>query len=464
MRRGYYVVLDIGKTMAKLSLWSPDGQLAGYRNRTNSRYVTGGYQALDVDGIAEWLIRELADFGRAETIAAIVPVGHGAAAALIDETGLCLPPLDYEAEPPPDIRASYRIQRDPFALTGSPALPAALNLGLQLHWLETIAPERMRRSRIVTWPQFWAWYLCGIAATEITSLGCHTDLWLPREGRPSQLAVARGWAERLAPLRRADSTLGPVKREWRQTCALPDDCEVLCGLHDSNAALLACRQYAEVHERECTVISTGTWFVAMHAGTDGKGASLREARDCLINIDVHGAPVPSARFMGGREVELIEQANEAQIDPVTHADTLMARAAELVADGVMALPAFQHGVGPFPHNQGGWNRRPDDQMRRRAGAGLYLALMTDTALGLLDSQGPLVIEGRFAGDAVFAQTLAALRPDHGVYLAPQRDNVPLGALQLISPHCMPDALTRVRLPDFDVSQYAECWREKTIGG
>jgi hypothetical protein len=30
--------------------------------------------------------------------------------------------------------------------------------------------------------------------------------------------------------------------------------------------------------------------------------SLPEARDCLINVDVSGTPIPSSRFMGGREV------------------------------------------------------------------------------------------------------------------------------------------------------------------
>jgi L-fuculokinase len=29
------------------------------------------------------------------------------------------------------------------------------------------------------YPQYWAWRLCGAAASEATSLGCHTDLWHP---------------------------------------------------------------------------------------------------------------------------------------------------------------------------------------------------------------------------------------------------------------------------------------------
>jgi hypothetical protein len=34
--------------------------------------------------------------------------------------------------------------------------------------------------------------LCGAAATEVTSLGCHTDLWIPTEGRPCW-QLRRSW-------------------------------------------------------------------------------------------------------------------------------------------------------------------------------------------------------------------------------------------------------------------------------
>jgi len=464
--QGYTVVLDVGKSLAKMTLWSPDGRLIERRTRKNSHGLSSNYLSLDYAGIATWLIDVLADYGRGHDIAAIIPVGHGAAAAVLAEDNLSLVPLDYEAEPPPHIRESYLAERDAFALTGSPALPGALNLGLQLHWLETLAPEKMLKGRIVTWPQVWAWYLSGVAATEVTSLGCHTDLWLPGEGRPSPLAVRRGWAERFAPLRRADERLGRVKAEWRRACALPDDCMILCGLHDSNAALLATRRYAEVTGCECSVISTGTWFIAMRAGTSDTAAlsSLREDRDCLINVDAFGAPVPSARFMGGREVEIIEQPEGARIDPAACETELLALAAELVGNGVFALPTFQPNVGPYPHNSGGWNRRPGDQKRRRAGAGLYLALMTDAALGQLGSQNALILEGRFAGDAVFARTLAALRPHQRVYLAPMQDNVPLGALQLISPLPPQGALKPVEPLDFDVLSYATEWRRIAEAG
>ena len=462
MRQGCIVVLDVGKTLAKLTMWSREGRLLDRRTRPNELVSADGYACLDTEGITAWLGAALKSLSRIGEIAAIIPVGHGAAACIMDERGLCLPPVDYEAELPVDIRTRYVALRDPFALTGSPCLPAGLNLGAQLFWLDEIAPEKARGGRIVTWAQYWAWLLSGVMSTEVTSLGCHSDLWLPGESKPSPLAVSRGWAARLAPLRKAGEVLGPVTEEWRARCDLPKDCAVLCGVHDSNAALFAARLHEEVDNREFTVLSTGTWFVAMRSAVSKVDlAALPEHRDCLVNCDVFGSPVPSSRFMGGREIELIEEAAADPIDPALHADILLRRAARAVEAGVFVLPSFQKGVGPFPDKQARWlPARPRDPFDRRAVGSLYLALMADTTLDLIGSAERLLIEGRFASDPVFTRALATLRANQTVYLSQMQDTVPLGALRLAGAELrQASALERVVPLDHDLRQYARRWRE-----
>ncbi len=37
-----------------------------------------------------------------------------------------------------------------------------------------------RAAHTLLYPQFWAWRLSGVMASEVTSLGCHSDLWLPQ--------------------------------------------------------------------------------------------------------------------------------------------------------------------------------------------------------------------------------------------------------------------------------------------
>jgi sugar (pentulose or hexulose) kinase len=458
-RRGFIVILDVGKSLSKLTLWSPERQMVARRSRTNLSHRVDGLLCLDVPGITAWLAQSLAEFASLGDIAAIIPAAHGAAGCLVDERGLRAAPLDYDAKPPLEIRRRYQTTRDPFAVTGSPCLPGGLNLGAQFYWLEKVAPERMRNAQILTWPQYWAWLLCGIAATEVTSLGCHSDLWMPIAGKPSPMAVSRGWTSCLAPLRQAGEMLGPVSPVWRERCGLPRDCMVLCGIHDSNAALLAARKYPETAGRPCTMLSTGTWFIAMRSLAPGVKvdlASLAEDRDCLVNVDAFGVPIPSARFMGGRETEILEDG--APIDPGAKEAEMLRLATEVAAADIYAVPAFQNGVGAFPNTPGGWTQRPTNQIQRRTVASLYLALMADTSLSLIGSRESLVIEGRFAGDAVFCRALAALRPDQMIYRSQVSDNVPLGALQLIDDRLPPQAVLSRAVPlDTDISRYAQEW-------
>ena len=294
-------VVDIGKTRSKLSLWAPDGRRLAERDHLNAPSAANPAQ-LDLAGIEAWLKRALKDLARRAEIIAIVPVGHGAAAVLMDGDR-AVAALDYEAEPPPVVAAAYDDERDPFAATLSPRLPGGLNLGAQLFWLERLYPGLWPHGgRALLWPQYWAWVLSGERSSEVTSLGCHSDLWRPAERRFSDLALGRGWAARLGPLRHAAAVLGPLRLALAAELGLPRTCRVHCGVHDSNAALLAARGLPELSGAPFSVVSTGTWVISMAVGGDGP-AAYDPAEDMLANVDVDGRPVPTARFMGGRDYE-----------------------------------------------------------------------------------------------------------------------------------------------------------------
>ena len=261
-------IVDIGKTRSKLSLWASDGRPLRTFDRVNAIGAQTPRQ-LDLDGIAAWLKQALAEAARQAEIIAIVPVGHGAAGVLMSrEAPVCA--LDYEAPPPRQIASAYDGLRDPFEATLSPRLDGGLNLGVQLFWLERLFPALWpHAARLLLWPQYWAWWLSGEMASEVTSLGCHTDLWRPLERRFSDLAVTRGWAERLGPLRSAGDVLGDVRPALASELGLGRNCRVFCGLHDSNAALHAARGFGELADRAFALVSTGTWFIGFAAGGPG---------------------------------------------------------------------------------------------------------------------------------------------------------------------------------------------------
>lgn len=446
-------VLDVGKTHAKLSLVSRDGAAPATRSCANAAVVAEGRPALDASGIEAWMRAGLKDLAGLAEIVAIVPVAHGATAALIAGDGLAAPVLDYEAEPPADVAAAYAAERDPFEVTLSPPLPQGLNLGLQLFWQDALYPKLWSaKAQALLWPQYWAWRLCGERAAEATSLGCHTDLWRPYDGAWSDLAKRHGWGGRFGPLRPARAVLGAVRPELARAIGLGTDCKVLCGLHDNNASLNAVRGFAEVAGRAFALISTGTWFVTFQSGADGR-TRLDPARDTLANVDVEGRPVPSARFMGGREYAVL-------LGDDMGATASLADAAAVVTAGVRTRPAFAPG-GPFPGEPGAILGAPQTPAQRAALASLHLALMSDIELDLVAADGPIVIEGRFADDPVFPAALAALRPDRTVYAVEGGgDAVALGAARLVWPDLAPAApLRRVEPAPFDLTAYASAWRD-----
>jgi sugar (pentulose or hexulose) kinase len=457
------VVLDVGKTMAKLTLWTREGAMIARETRANDRVEAAGYVALDAAGIETWMAETLCGFAKLGRIGAIVPVGHGAAAAIIRDGALAAPPVDYEEPIGEKERRRYDSARAPFAETGSPALPDGLNLGAQIHVLEERFPDLLGGgAQILLWPQYWAWRLSGVAASEVTSLGCHTDLWNPVAGEPSRLARERGWATALPPLIPASAALGPVSEEWQRRCGLPAETLIHCGLHDSNAALLAARGFPEIADCESTVLSTGTWFVAMRSPEYARSVDpslLSEARDCLVNIDAYGEPVPSSRFMGGREIELLTGLDTRRIDIKPDQPALVAAAGAVLARGAMVLPTFAPGFGPFPTHRGRWIDMPTDQAERRAAVSIYSALVADVSLDLIGARERILVEGRFAEAEVFVRALAALRPNDIIYRANAHNDVSFGALRLLDPTLKPAAaLARIVPLEGDLISYRAQWR------
>jgi sugar (pentulose or hexulose) kinase len=465
MADGWTIVVDVGKTSSKATLWDERGICMRQRSRPNQSHTVGEYRALDVAGIEAWLKTVLAQFSTLGPIEAIVPVAHGAGAALVKNGRLQCAPLDYEWPGVARDRALYQAECDPFVLTGSPALPAGLNLGMQLHWLDSLHSETLSSAQILPLAQYWAWVLCGVIAAEVTSLGCHTDLWRPFDRAPSELAKRRGWAERLAPITPANTVLGTLTWEWAIQTGLSPAVKVYCGLHDSNAALLGARNHHEIEDHDATVLSTGTWFIAMRTPLQDhvSRAVLQENRDCLLNVDVSGAPIPSSRFMGGREMEML-------IGPDTqsnaHSPVVLQQALHAVESGAMILPTSVPGVGPFPTANLRWVGARQEDEDAIARAHLYAALMADASLDLIGSRDTLVIDGRFSSAPVFVQALARLRSTTRVFVSSDEHGVARGALRLVNgEEADTTALDRVSPLPVDLTEYRARWRveaEKSV--
>ena len=471
-------VFDIGKTNAKLALVDT-GAARELELRSRPTPMIDGplYRSPDIEALWTFLLESLKALGEREPIDAIGITAHGATVALLDADGeLALPVLDYEHEGPEDCAADYDAVRPPFAETGSPRLPGGLNVGAQLFWQERRFPERFARvAHVLTWPQYWAWRLSGELASDATSLGCHTDLFVPTGGTFSSLARTRDWERLLPPVRRSGVRLGRVTAEVAARTGLRPDTPVHVGIHDSNASLVP---HLLAEDTPRAVVSTGTWVIVMALGA--AMPTLDPARDTLVNVDARGAPVPSARFMGGREHTLLSRtaaANGAQerapapapLEPSgsRSAESEDERAlARVLDEGAMLLPAVVRGSGPFPTREASWTVPEDalDDAARAIVVAHYLAMMTVTCLELVGARGPIAVEGPFGANRHYVRMLGAAtgRP---VETGLAATGTSVGTAMLIeaprsAPLRMVDEIPRpwrARL-----SRHAALWRERVI--
>ena len=409
-------VLDIGKTNVKLALFE-HGRILWETSAPNLVLSGPPYPHEDVESAWSFFLDALREAARTHQISAIVPTAHGAAGALIGDGELAAPVMDYEFTGIDEIEPDYTNLRPPFSETLSPKLPAGLNLGRQLAYQKWRCADLFAKARhFVGYPQYWTWRLSGVAVSEVTTLGAHGDLWVPRQGQVSSLVKALGVDHLLPPLRRAFDALGPIKPEIAAVTALAPETPVFCGIHDSNASLLP---YLVSRQAPFTVLSTGTWVILMSVGLSLDQLDPRD--DTLANVDALGRPIACGRFMGGREYATIAGgAGNPDLDAIER----------IIASGTVALPCFSGQGGPYAATKG--VIRGEVASRDRAAlATLYCALVSDLMLTRMGAtSGDLIVEGTFARNIPFCQTLGTLRPTQRVFAAEDTSGTARGAAML----------------------------------
>jgi sugar (pentulose or hexulose) kinase len=450
-------VIDIGKTNAKVAVVDlVQRRELGVLTRPNTVLPGPPYPHFDLEGHWDFICDALRELHKAYGIDALSVTTHGASAVLLHAEGnLAAPMLDYEFTGPDDLAADYDAIRPDFVETGSPRLGMGLNLGAQLHWQLKTDPELLDRvATVLTYPQYWAYKLTGVLSNEVTSLGCHTDLWRPSENRFSLLVDRLGLTGRMAPVRKAGDSLGPILPDVATRTGLPEGTPVTCGIHDSNASL-----YPHLIAREppFSVVSTGTWVIVLAIGSGE--VTLDPLRDTLINVNAFGDPVPSARFMGGREFDMILQGREKGCSQ-EQTEAVLNRE-------IMLFPAVDPRSGPFQGREHHWSVDGTtlSDGDRFAATSFYLALVTAECLAMTGAEGPIVVEGPFAQNRLYLGMLEAATGRPVEASAGSVTGTSIGAALLVA-----DGGTRqagetgagglVAKRDPRLTNYARKWREQ----
>ena len=385
-------VLHAGRTEVRLVAVSPRGRILSWRQAPNAIKTGEPYPHCDVAHIERWLMAALRDLGERFAIEAVVPTAYGSTAALIDDEGeLVLPVMDYESPRPAEVAAAYAEVAPWFEECFCPIDAGGLTLGRQLFWQSRTFPEPFARARwILPFPQYWAWRLSGVAASEVTSLGARTQLWSPRAQDFSSLARQQGWVERFPPLRKAWSILGPLKPDVAVRARLRADTPVLCGIHERAAGLA---RYLAGGAGDFALISGGPCLEACNPGRPLE--RLDPLRDVAASVDLEGRPVACARLMDAQAYD--EIAGEPDLSDVR----------ELLRRGEALSP-----------------------LARAAQARLHVALIASAGLDLLQADERVIIEGNLVEPALVPALLAALRPGQKVLVSGEREVAATGAALL----------------------------------
>ncbi|MBE7182870.1 MAG: carbohydrate kinase [Methylobacterium mesophilicum] len=449
-------VFDVGKTNVKLSAVTPDGALVETLSAPSDVHDGPPFRHHDLAGLETWLLDGLRDLGTRHSIEAIVACAHGSGGVLIDAHGPALPMVDYEQSVPWQVEEEYRRIAGSYRERGSAVMLGAAHLARQMLWMERCWPAEFGRAQaFLATPQYWAWRLSGVAASEVTSLAAQSHLWSPADGRLSRLVALKGWERLVPPMRNAWDVLGPLRPELASRTGLSPETRVICGIHDSSANFY---RYQAGGLSDLAVVSTGTWIVLL---TDRAGVDFsRERPGHACNADITGRPMPGMLTMGGREFASV--AGEAR-GPAS-----LAVLKRLVETRTVALPSFGPDDGLFPGTaRHGRLEGPlaDDPEARFTLAVLYAALLTARCLADLPPARTVVLDGTFVREPLYGALVQALVPRRQVLVSLETAGTAAGAALLAAHETRrAPAPLAVSKPDPsgipDLSPYRARWLER----
>ena len=217
---------------------------------------------------------------------------YGASLVYLDRNGQVLTPLYNYLKPFPqnlldNFYEQYGGQANFSRSAASPVL-GSLNSGMQLYRLIKEQPEKIKSlANVLHLPQYLASLISGQFYSELTSIGCHTNMW------DFDLSTYQQWlkAEQL------DQYLPPFPNKAHTSVQINgDELIVGRGLHDSSSTLIP---YLLEKKKRFLLLSTGTWCISMNPFNNSPLSQEELKNDCLCYLQPNGMPVKASRFFGG---------------------------------------------------------------------------------------------------------------------------------------------------------------------
>ncbi len=455
-------ILDIGKTNKKLFLFDEQYKVVWEQSTTFDPVMDEDGEACEnLQQLTEWIFDSLARLSHQPdfNIRAINFSAYGASFVHIGEDGRPITPLYNYLKPFPDelkkkFYDTYGGEVTFSMLTASPVL-GSLNSGMQLYRIRELDPELFDRIKYsLHLPQYLSFLLTGKACSDITSIGCHTNLWNFAQSHYHEWVYREGIFDKLAPILPSTS-VQPVRALLAGAGGagpggtltggagfgtapgerLPAIPIAGIGLHDSSAAMIP---YLESFREPFLLISTGTWCISMNPFNNSPLTVAELQKDCLCYMSYQGSPVKASRLFAGYEHEQqvrrladhfhksVGYAAGVDFDPDT-VESLQAREVPSpVGLGVGASVFGQRELAVFGSFERAYHCLLMDIMEQQAAATRLVLERTEVKR--------IFVDGGFGKNPVYMHLLAAAFPDVEVFAASVPQATAMGAALAIHPH------------------------------
>jgi sugar (pentulose or hexulose) kinase len=307
MKTPTIAVFDIGKTNKKLFLFNENYQIV-LEESTQFDETTDedGDPCEDVELLSKWVIDTFNEVLQNPDfeINALNFSTYGASFVHLNSEGKVIAPLynylkPYSETLKKQFYDTYGGEQVFTRKTASPVL-GNLNSGMVLYRLKYENPALFAQIHYsLHLPQYISFLFTNKFSSDITSIGCHTNLWDFEENQYHKWVEKEGVSEKLAPINSKTQQLN--HRTVNNGSVEPST--IGTGLHDSSAALIP--YLATFKGQKFVLISTGTWCITLNPFNHTPLTDEELLQDCLIYKQYTGDPVKASRLFAGYEHEQI---------------------------------------------------------------------------------------------------------------------------------------------------------------
>lgn len=300
MKQNVIAIFDVGKTNKKLFLFNENYKIVFERAaRFFETTDEDGDPCENLDSLRLSVFDSLREVFRMKDfeIKAINFCSYGASFVYLNEEGRTFAPLyNYLKEYPENLKKqfydTYGGEEEFSFRTASPVL-GSLNSGMQLYRIKYEKPDLFREIKYALHlPQYLSFLISANICSDITSIGCHTNLWDFQKNEYHYWVKQEGILEKLGPI---------VSCTQVVPASFPgNNYSVGIGLHDSSAALIP---YLVNFKEPFILLSTGTWCISLNPFNDSPLTKKELENDCLYYMTYKGKPVKASRLFSGYEHE-----------------------------------------------------------------------------------------------------------------------------------------------------------------